>query len=97
MTKVLSGGDAWFWNSDSEVVSAPCGLCGGECVGAGFSNRFWSLQLFCHTRARLYAPLVVALCDRCEPHICEGEVVRLQLKGVNCGTAVVDALHRAND
>ncbi len=96
MRRVAHGGDAWRWRDDGDVASAPCALCGGESVGAGFGARFWAMQLV--RRAVPAAALVVAVCDRCEPGVCEGETVRLRRDdGVDGGTAIVDALHRQND
>ena len=95
------------WSRDAvsgKIVSVACGRCACECVGSGFSDRFFSLHIWPREFEHAEIPVVVALCDQCGLWLedvfvgKDGYLVRVMTResGV-CIHGVVDSVHREND
>ena len=83
----------WLRADNGDVSSAACGRCGRESVGAGFSNRFFSIHVFPRFASN---SIIVAVCDACSRHFdCGDSVYVLSHEGTFAG--VVDAIVREND
>ena len=83
----------WVRDASGEVASAVCALCRTECVGAGFSNRFFVAHVW---SAGASDATLLSVCDPCEASnraaLCIGAAV--EVGGLR---AVVDAIAREND
>ena len=81
----------WCWNSDGEVKSAHCGVCGQECVGAGFNSRFFALHVWLDG---CKAVEIVSMCDPCEQRNAPNIGCKIILDD---SPGFIDAVFREND
>ena len=81
----------YIWDSDGEVTSARCGVCGQECVGAGFNNRFFALHVWLDGSENAE---IVPVCDPCEQRNAPEIGIRVTLDGA---LGFIDAVFREND